>query len=115
DLSVRAIQNGQQTGLRWDMPFGDLAHPVARPAPRDSTHRAPAGPALWRRLVSRIGTVTADFSTSRSSSYTRLIGRPDFLYLFGLSDDPGVDNPGDPNDRFRMASAVGNQSSKGFQ
>ncbi len=112
DLSVRAIQNGQQGTLRWELPFGNLAaaSPLARlQAARPDTSRGAVkrpAPALWRRMLSRFGTVQAELGMNRGSSYSRVLGIPDFFYLFGLHSDPGV---GDPGSGSRMTAATGNQ------
>jgi hypothetical protein len=118
DLSVRSIGNGQQGTVRWEFPFGELvrsgaAPGVPRPAP-DTTAARPAQPPLWRRVLARLGNVSTDASVRKSSSYSRLVGMPDFLYLFGLSDDPGVAGAADPADIGRMRAVAGNQSSKGY-
>ncbi len=110
DLSVRAIQNGQQGGVRFEMPFASFGNKY--PAPGDTTHR---GPPLWRRTIGRLGSASGELSASRSSSYSRLVGMPDFFYLFGLTDNPHVDNPGDPSDTYRFKAVAGNQASKSFQ
>jgi hypothetical protein len=65
-----------------------------------------AAPALWRRTLSRFGTVSADLSMNRGSTYTRVRGIPDFMYLFGLRSDPGLGALGSGS---RVSPAVGNQ------
>jgi hypothetical protein len=113
DLSVRSIQNGQQSTVRWELPFTSLAGGSsmarAQAARADTGHVAAkrTGPALWRRLVSRLGTVSAELGWNRGSSYSRVMGTPDFMYLFGLDSDPGVGAPGSGS---RMTATAGNQS-----
>jgi len=102
DLSVRSISNGQSGTMRLEMPFGSL-----KPSRADSSSNPFA---VVRNLVSRLGNVQGDFTVGKSSAYSRLTGVPDFAYLFGLTDKPGLDDPNDPNDKPRMGVATGNQS-----
>src|SRR5205814_230143 len=44
----------------------------------------------------------------QSSSYSRLLGTSEFLYLLGVSDNPGLK----PNDTGRMRDTTGNQIGK---
>jgi Motility related/secretion protein len=96
DLSVRAVNNGQAVGFNWDLPFDRLSTPI-RPAPRaagDSTQTRRRQPGLgWRALVARLGPVSTDLSFNQSSSYSRLTGTPEPLYLLGLSQRSGLDDP----------------------
>lgn len=111
DLSVRAIGNGQNTSLAWSFPFDRLrggaavAGPGGQaiiPTPRnmlpdslrarqDSLDRARRPRITFRELLSRLGNLQTDASWNRNSSYSRLTGTPGFLYLAGLSDDPGLE------------------------
>ena len=116
DLSVRSIANGQQGTVRMTFPFGDLLRPVSaaqRPAVPDTSRRArPPRTALWRNALSRFGNIGADFSAGKSSGYSRLTGSPDFLYLFGLTNNPGLtSSPGTPA---RMHTQFGNTSNQNF-
>jgi hypothetical protein len=103
DLSVRAISNGQTLRMNWDLPFERL--PIRVPAPGD-TGRV-AAPALWRRVLSHLGTVSADAQFNQSSNFSRVVGMPSFVYLFGLSSDPGFENP------TRVEPQYGNTYGKG--
>jgi hypothetical protein len=116
DLSVRAIQNNQAYNLRWSLPFESLkstARPAPPPpptaAPRDSGAAPPPPPPRapsafsFRSVLSRIGNVETDFALNRSSNHSRVLGQPDFFYLFGFSSDPGFDEQ-------RAFAVVGNQS-----
>jgi Motility related/secretion protein len=118
DLSVRSIANGQQGTVRMTFPFGDLLRPMGaaaqqRPGVPDTSRRArPQRPALWRNALSRFGNIGADFAVGKSSGYSRLTGSPDFLYLFGLTSNPGLGSaPGDPA---RMRAQFGNTSNQNF-
>ena len=68
--------------------------------PRQRSH----GPALWRVWLARVGNVSADAAYNRGSSYSRLLGSPDFLYLFGFTNNPGLYGP-----RARVSEAFGDQ------
>jgi hypothetical protein len=104
DLSIRSIANGQNLQFNWDLPFdqinrkgmvtasGGQAFPAV-----DSTGKSVKGPRTrftWRDLVARLGQVSADASLNRSSGYSRLTGTANFLYLAGLTDDPGFGSKG---------------------
>src|SRR5437763_11931198 len=43
---------------------------------------------LFRSLLARLGNLSTEASFNRSSAYSRIIGTPDFGYVFGFSDDP---------------------------
>lgn len=103
DLSVRSISNGQTLRLNWDFPFERL--PTQVRAPGDTGRAAP--PALWRRLFSHLGTISADAQFNQSSNYSRVIGTPSFVYLFGFSSDPGFEDPA------RVVPQFGNTYGKG--
>ena len=98
DLSVRQLSSGQTYTVRWELPLENLSG--NRGAARDTTHRG----FPLRQWVARLGNVSADAAFNRSSAYSRIIGSPDFLYLFGFSDDPGL-----TGDTPRAAAAFGNQ------
>ncbi|HEY2955013.1 MAG TPA: cell surface protein SprA [Candidatus Eisenbacteria bacterium] len=110
DLRLRAIANSQTLGGSWALPFDRLAARVVQRSPAD-TSRSPrrSTVALWRDLLSRLGAVSADATYSQTSSYSRLLGTANPLYLMGLSDNPGLlpDNSG------RMQTAFGNTINKG--
>jgi hypothetical protein len=120
NLSVNSVSNGENLQLSWSLPFDQLrgnpnagARPVAAPAPADSgaAPRKPArprGPGL-RGLLARIGAVQTDATINRSSAYSRLTGTPDLLYLFGLTENPGL---GDTTSGVR--EATGNNSATGL-
>ena len=103
DLSMRSINNNQSYNLSWSLPFDQLGTPPRR-SPADTT--AAAGPALWKRLLGRLGAVATDASYSQQSAFSRLTGTPNFLYLTGLSSDPGLaaDSTG------RVRAVLGNQA-----
>ncbi|HEY6867602.1 MAG TPA: hypothetical protein VI792_10105, partial [Candidatus Eisenbacteria bacterium] len=103
DLSIRTIGNGQTMRLSWDFPFERL--PMHTRAARDSTH--PPRAAVWRRFLSRLGTISADAQFNQSSAYSRVTGTPSFVYLFGLSGDPGISGPA-----ARVSPQFGNQAGK---
>jgi hypothetical protein len=111
DLSIRSISNGQQGTVRWELPFETFARANAT---RPDTGRSARHSVLWRRLLSRLGNLGTDFSVRKSSGYSRLVGKPDFLYLFGLSDNPGVFDRNNPAAGFRMIEAAGDQSNRNF-
>ena len=98
DLSVRQISSGQSYSVRWELPFEGASG--GRGAARDTTRRG----LPWRQWIARLGNVSADAAFNRSSAYSRMTGTPDFRYLFGFSDDPGLTgaNP-------RAAVVFGNQ------
>ena len=99
DLSVRSIGNGQTVRGNWDFPFDRL---VAAPGRADSGR---AGPPMWRRAGSHLGTISADAQFNQSSAYSRMTGTPSFVYLFGFSRDPGLEDG-------RVAPAFNNQSAR---
>jgi len=126
DLSVRAIGNGQTMTMSWALPFDRLkGAPLMSdgmaviPTPREmlpESLRAAADSARahrprvrfsFRDFVSRLGNLTTEASFNRSSSYSRLTGVPSFLYLVGVSDDPGLD----PDSTGRMRQQFGNNVS----
>lgn len=113
DLSVRAFGNAQQVTGSWDLPFDRLGLPAGTagppaysppggpgtpgaapspPARPDSTHGIArvTPPPLWKSLLAHLGTVGTDGSFDQSSAYSRMVGTPDFFYLFGLSQNPGL-------------------------
>ena len=104
DLSVRSITNGQSATVHWDLPFEGLSSRAQ--ASRDSVRKGPRG-RLVRDLLSRLGSVSTDVTMNWSSAYSRLVGVPNFLYLTGLSSDPGLSDG-------RVGASIGNQSSKAF-
>ena len=100
NLAVRAVNNGQNLQMNWDLPFDGFAtrRPAvtlpARPdtSGSDSTRRVqkPRLPGIgWRDVLGRLGNIQTDAQITRSSSYSRLRGTPSLLYLVGLADDPG--------------------------
>jgi len=108
DLSVRALANGQSLTASWALPFDRLQPPVARRPLGDTTRvQAPSVP-IWRAALSRLGGIGADAGYNQTSSYSRLLGTSHFLYLFGLSDNPGLE----PNNTGRMQEANGNTVAK---
>ena len=103
DLSVHNANNGQTVQMNWTLPFDQLGlrsaarrpQPIAPPpAAGDSTRHKPATkprPNLnWREWLARVGNVQTDMSINKSSSFSRLLGMPSFLYTVGLVDDPGL-------------------------
>src|SRR5207245_2903808 len=104
DLSLRAINNQQSMRMNWDLPFDRLG--TVAGAPRDSAHMG--GPAAWRRLLGRLGTISADAKFDQLSSYTRVTGTPSFVYLFGFSPDPGTH----PDGTGRVSTQFGNSTTK---
>src|SRR5262245_19846961 len=76
DLAARAISNGQEVGMNWDLPFDRLVTTTSaaspRPAPGDTTRGAARkGPGFMpvRSLLSRLGPFSADWRLGRNSSY----------------------------------------------
>jgi hypothetical protein len=109
DLSVRALANGQSLTASWALPFDRLQPPPARRLPNDTTAMRPPAVPIWRSALARIGGVAVDAGYNQSSSYSRLLGTSHFLYLFGLSDNPGLA----PHNTGRMQEANGNFVQKG--
>ena len=113
NLSSRAIGNGQEFGVNWDLPFDRLSSRgmSSRPAVPDTGAHAHHGfrmPGLpWRGLVSRLGAISTDARIGRNTNYSRLSGSASPLYLIGLSDDPGFGTG-------HMAQQPGNTSSTGL-
>jgi hypothetical protein len=99
---VRAIANSRTVRVNWDFPFERL--PGRVPAPQDSGRAA--SPAMWRRLLGRLGTISADATFNQSSNYSRVKGTPGFGYLFGFANDPGL------SDRARVVAQFGNTYGK---
>jgi hypothetical protein len=106
DLSIRALANGQSLNASWALPF-DRLQPVVRRAPGDTSHVAHTRPSL-RGLLARLGAISTEAGYNQSSSYSRLLGTSDFLYLLGMSDNPGLK----PNDSGRMRDTTGNTIGK---
>ncbi len=78
---------------------GGSAIGTGAPAAADSAHASPAKPPRpsfrlpgLRDLLARVGQVQTDLSLNRSSSYSRMLGMPGPLYLFGLSENPGLED-----------------------
>jgi hypothetical protein len=108
DLSVRAVNNTQGGRLSWEIPLNTLTPRSAAPARRDSGAAPPrrsVGEGLGR-LLGRLGALSIDGSVSRNTSFSRLAGTPNMLYLLGLSDDPGLGEAGGD----RVVAQLGNQS-----
>jgi hypothetical protein len=104
--SVRSMSNGQSYSLRWDLPFETLDQrgPVAPRSPAD-TLKKPFRIPRARWWMSRLGNISTDFSYNTSSSYSRVNGTTDWLYLFGFED-----NPGTGGDRTRVTLDFANQT-----
>jgi hypothetical protein len=116
DLSTRAIANGQELGMNWDLPFDRLSStgmPTLRPPVTSDSAKLgkparPARPLLpWRSLMSRLGAISTDGRIGRNSSYSRLGGTASPLYLAGLAENPGFQTG-------RIFSQAGNTSSRGL-
>ncbi|MCE9626587.1 MAG: hypothetical protein K8R56_01575, partial [Candidatus Eisenbacteria bacterium] len=117
DVSVRAIGNGQELGVTWDLPFDRLASgPIGLkqvPTKPDTGANAkkPSGPRKpllpWRQLLSHVGAVSADGRIGRNTNYSRMFGTASPLYLIGLAENPGYDGGG-------IVAMPGNQSSTGL-
>lgn len=129
-LSVRGIQNGQNIQMSWDLPFDQLVAPHPYVAPQETVQppakpdsgavdttlkvtaprpKRKAPPFRWQDLASRLGPIQTDANLSRTSAYSRLTGTPDFLYLVGLTDNPGISG-----DRVRVIAASGNTVATGL-
>ena len=98
DLSVRAIANNRTVRLTWSLPLERLPGRVR--APLDSGRVA--SPAMWRRLLGRVGNISADAQFNQSSNYSRVKGTPGLGYLFGFANDPGL------SDRSRVVAEFDN-------
>ncbi len=113
DLGTRAIGNGQNATLSMELPFQtSFTLPNAPPpvqAPGDS-----AAPKRFRRIVrwqdvvARIGNVSTDLSVNRSSSYSRVRGHANPLYMLGLAENPGFE------DSSRIVREFGNNANTGL-
>ena len=110
DLAIRSLGNGQSLNASWALPFDRLQPVAPRRAPTDTGATATKRPAVpvWRGLVSRLGAVAAQAGYNQSSSYSRLLGTSQFLYLLGVSDNPGLE----PNNTGRMRDTTGNTIGK---
>jgi motility/secretion related protein SprA len=100
DLGSRAISNGQELGVNWDVPFDRLtgsspaavSHPPTKPdTSRGAAHPSHArrSPLPWRALLARFGALSTDGRIGRTSNYSRLGGTASPLYLIGLAENPG--------------------------
>ena len=107
DLTVRALANGQSLTARWSLPF-DRLQPTARRAPGDTSRTVKRPRPSLRGLLARLGGISTEAGYDQSSSYSRLLGTSEFLYLLGVSDNPGLK----PNDTGRMQDQTGNQIGK---
>jgi hypothetical protein len=116
DLAVRAVRNGQSVTIGWNLPFDRLAGApavgvVGVAAARDTTKKTvkKSGPSPFAFLLSRLGNVSTETAFNWSSSYSRLRGTPNPLYLFGLSQSSG------PNGfRGSVTEDFGNVTTKAF-
>ena len=101
--SVATSVAGRPAGMRLDSLAlaGRPAHPdssalaAGRPdtsavGSRGHEHAARGLDISWRDFVSRVGNLQTDMTLNRSSSYSRLLGLPSFLYALGIVDDPGL-------------------------
>jgi hypothetical protein len=100
DLSLRAVNNAMTFTVGWGLPFDKLGERT-RSVRRDTLQK---GPPAWQGWLSRLGALSLDASTTRSSSYTRLIGTPSIAYLTGFSMDPGLE----PDSTGRVQAGFGN-------
>ncbi len=126
DLSVKAVQNGQTASISWSLPFDQLRGPAgpgasaaaraaaaAAAAAGDSSALAagkekPRG-SLLRSVLAYLGPMQTDLTINRTSSYSRLLGRPSLMYLLGLAENPGLqDSTG------RVQAVNGNSSLNGL-
>lgn len=105
DLSVRQVSNGQSATMNWDLPFDRLAR---LQVPSDTTRHASSF--AWREWLSHIGALGWDASFSKSSSYSRIMGTPNMLYLLGLSSDAGLST----DNTARVRAAFGNDATDGL-
>jgi hypothetical protein len=102
NLAYRSVSNGQNAQVNWTFPFDQLRRAPtipgtrATPPPADSGAAPPPPPKQrshglgLRGLFARIGQVQTDATFNRSSNYSRLVGTPDLLYMFGLAENPGL-------------------------
>jgi len=117
DLSLRAIRNTQAVSMNWTLPFDGLASrpPPARALPRarapgDSSEveiPKPPGLALWRNLLSRIGSLSTDANINWTSGYSRATGTPGMPYLIGVSNNPAKGST-------TFQTAFGNSTERGL-
>jgi hypothetical protein len=85
-MAVRAVRNQQSITFDWDLPFDKLAPAPIAVAGDTLKHHSPGGA---RKLLSRLGPLQTDASFGTSSRHSQLVGTPNFLYLVGISRDPG--------------------------
>ncbi|TMQ58490.1 MAG: cell surface protein SprA, partial [Candidatus Eisenbacteria bacterium] len=110
DLSIRALANGQSLTASWLLPFDRLQPHAQRGAPADTGRAARHSTRdPVRGLLYRLGAISAEASYNQSSSYSRLLGTSEFLYLVGLSDNPGLK----PDGTGKMRDTTGNTIGKG--
>jgi hypothetical protein len=110
DLSVRSLANGQSITASWALPFDRLRPQAQRRLPADTSRAAQRSPRpSLRGLLSRLGAISTEAGYNHSSSYSRLLGTSEFLYLVGLSDNPGLK----PNNTGTMRDTTGNTINKG--
>lgn len=113
DLGTRAIGNGQNATLNLELPFQTTFMRAAAPppvrAPGDTTEPARVRRVLrWQDAVARLGNISTDFTLNRSSTYSRVRGHANPLYMFGLAENPGFD------DSTRIVREFGNTASTGL-
>ena len=108
DLSVRALANGQSINASWALPFDRLQPQAARRLPSDTSRTVQRSRPSLRGLLARLGAISTEAGYNHTSSYSRLLGTSEFLYLVGLSDNPGLK----PNDTGQMRDTTGNAVSK---
>lgn len=104
NLSVRAVSNGQNAQVNWTLPFDQFRRapvPPSRPNPPSTPPdsgatqpqpqpKSPSRGLGLRGLLGRLGQVQTDATFNKSSNYSRLVGTPDLLYMFGLAENPGL-------------------------
>lgn len=113
DLGSRSIGNGQNATLSMELPFQtSFTRPLPpAPAPAAGDSAAPARIrriVRWQDVVARIGNVSTDLTLNRSSSYSRVRGHANPLYMLGLAENPGF------QDSSRLVSEFGNNAATGL-
>ncbi len=113
DLGTRSIGNGQNATFSMELPFQtsfSKPSPVAPVRAAGDTTPQPRFRRIirWQDAVARLGNISTDLTVNRSSTYSRVRGNANPLYLLGLAENPGFE------DSTRIVREFGNNANTGL-